>query len=340
MKLGIVGATGLVGQAFLRHLRPFFQDIEELRLFSRSQPGCLFEGKRHKTRRLEEGCFKGLDICFFSAGAEVSRKWAPRGASEGAMVIDNSSAFRQEPDIPLITPEINGGLLEPKPQIIANPNCSTIQMVMALYPLHRAFGLKEVRAASLQSASGAGRQAVERLKSGTRDVLEGRRPYETSAGGQEPAETAFNCVPYIGGIGEAGFCGEEEKIISESKKIMSAPDLKISAFTVRVPCLNSHGVAVWASLEKSPSMREIREAMSPFVRLQREGEEPPHGRMASGKKEVFVGRLRKDGLSENSWIMWIVADNLLKGASLNGLQIAENLWKKKTAGGAAGKAPR
>ncbi len=347
MKLGIVGATGLVGQAFLRHLRSFFgRELSELRLFSRSGAECLFEGKSHKTSPLRKGCFKGLDICFFSAGASVSCEWAPRAACDGAMVIDNSSAFRRDPDAPLIVPEINGHLLPPLSplpargrRIISNPNCSTIQLAMALYPLHKTFGLNEVRVVSLQSASGAGRQALDRLRSGSMDILTGKKPYE-----MEALETAFNCVPYIGEIGPNGFCGEEEKIIHESRKIMGAPGLKISAFTVRVPCLNSHGEAVWLSLKKPASQGQINKALEPFVRLQKAGEGPPHGRQASGKREVFAGRIHKDGISENSLVMWLAADNLLKGASINGLQIAEALWKRRSGrpepGGAAKKGGR
>lgn len=327
MNLGLVGATGLVGQRFLKLLADFDGKIQELRLFSRSQKPCVFKGKTYQTLPLKAGCFAGLDICFFSAGGEVSRQWAPQAEKEGVIVIDNSSVFRRDKDKLLVVPEINGNLLAYKPQIISNPNCSTIQLVMALYPLYQKFGLEEVRVVSLQSISGAGRQAVNTLKEESQDILNSQKPYET-----ETMTHAFNCVPVIGALKDQGFCEEEEKIMYESQKIMQTPELKISAFTVRVPCLNSHSEVVWFSLKKKPdSVSEISSALSSFVEV-REGQEfesLPHGRQASGKEGVFVGRIHPDRVSENSWIMWVVADNLLKGASLNGLQIAQKLWKLK-----------
>ncbi len=326
MKLGVVGATGLVGQRFLKILSPFQNEIKELRLFSRSNKDCYFNGQKIQTKPLKEGCFEGLDICFFSAGKEASHKWCPQAEKEKVIVIDNSSAFRKDSDKLLIVPEVNGGLLNYKPQIISNPNCSTIQLVMALHPLHQSFGLEEVRVVSLQSISGAGSAALETLKKESLSILESKKTYET-----EKMDTAFNCVPYIGSIGEDGFCEEETKIISESKKIMQIPDLKISAFTVRVPTLNSHGEIIWFSLKNSVHREDIEKALAPYVEVYKSDNDTPlpHGRHASGKESVFMSRIHKDGLSETSWVMWLVADNLLKGASLNGLQIAQKLWDIK-----------
>ena len=327
MKLGVVGATGLVGQNFLNILKPLKKDITELRLYSRSKKTCTFEGQEIPTQVLEPSCFKGLDICFFSAGGDVSRQWAIQAEKEGAIVIDNSSAFRRDSDKLLVVPEVNGSLLNYKPQIIANPNCSTIQLVMGLYPLHKAFGLKEVRVVSLQSISGAGKKTLEKLKTDSKNILESKSPYE-----KEEMEAAFNCVPYIGPMLDSGFCEEEDKIIYESKKILGDPNLNISAFTVRVPSLNSHSEVVWFSLEKNPkSVGEIESVLSTCVQVQnsQDPEKIPHGRQASGKGDVFAGRIHKDGISDNSWVMWLVADNLLKGASLNGLQIAQKLWTIK-----------
>ena len=323
MKLGIVGATGLVGQSFLSLLekkRSF--SVQELKLFSRSQKFCSFLGQKIQTQVLSSDGFKGLDMCFFSAGEEVSRIWAPQAVQEAVTVIDNSSAFRSDPDKLLIVPEINAHLLTHKAQIISNPNCSTIQLVMALQALHKSFGLQSVQVVSLQSISGAGRQALEDLKQESRDILDKKKSYE-----QEEISQAFNCVPYIGSFNSGGFCKEELKIMEESKKILNLPDLKISAFTVRVPSLNSHSEVVRFSLKKNPSTQEeVASALSPYVQVL---DPPPHARGASGKNGVFAGRIHKDSFGKNSWLMWLVADNLLKGASLNGLQIAEELWKKK-----------
>ena len=324
MKLGVVGATGLVGQNFLKLLSdvPF---VRELRLFSRRQHLVTFKDQTLETRRPEKGAFEGLDICFFSAGKEASLKWAPQVVREGAIVIDNSSAFRRDKEVPLIVPEVNGYLLQYKPQIIANPNCSTIQLVVAMAPIHRAFGLKTLRVASLQSLSGAGKKALEDLKTESREILDGKTAYEST-----DYPFAFNCIPFIGDMKESGFCEEEEKIIFETKKIMNLPQLKISTFTVRVPALNSHGEVIWCSLENPPAKADDLGAVfknSPGLAW--EESSFPHPRKASGQPEVFVGRIHRDPVAENSWIMWVVADNLLKGASLNGWQIAEKLWQIK-----------
>ena len=333
MKLGIVGATGLVGQRFLKLLARLPVSFEELRLFSRSKASLSFNKRSLHTQPLTPEGFKGLDICFFSAGADVSRQWAEEAVKQKVIVIDNSSAFRGEPAIPLVVPEINGHLLKYTPQIIANPNCTTIQLVTVLAPLQKAFQLKNIRVASLQAISGAGKKALESLKEESQAILSGRESYE-----KDDLSAAFNCMPYIGAINDRGFCEEEEKIMTESKKILELPDLKISAFTLRVPTLNSHGLAVWLSFHKPPaSLQEFKKALSGMrqIKIQEEGKSPPHGRQASGRDAVFVGRIRPDPVEDKGWIFWIVADNLLKGASLNGLQIAEKLLnlKKETAHG-------
>ncbi|MCZ0931548.1 MAG: aspartate-semialdehyde dehydrogenase [Oligoflexia bacterium] len=323
MKLGVVGATGLVGQSFLNLLEKekSFQ-IEELRLFSRSPKFCSFLGTKIQTQPLNPDVFEGLDICFFSAGADVSLKWAPQAVSKGVIVIDNSSAFRSDSDKLLIVPEVNAHLLNYKPQIISNPNCSTIQLVVALQPLEEAFGLESVHVVSLQSISGAGQKALESLKQESLEILSGKKSYK-----QEDMSYAFNCVPYIGSLNEDGFCKEEVKIMAESKKILNLPHLKISAFTVRAPCLNSHSEVVRFSLKKTASSKaELISSLSSYVKVL---DEPPHARQADGEKEVFAGRVHKDSFGENSWVMWLVADNLLKGASWNGLQIARELIKIK-----------
>ena len=321
MKLGVVGATGLVGQNFLNLLEKEKSfPIEELRLFSNSPKFCSFLGKQIQTQPLSQKAFQDLDICFFSAGADVSLEWAPQAVDQGVIVIDNSSAFRSDSDKLLIVPEVNSHLLNYKPQIISNPNCSTIQLAVALQAIERSFALESVHVVSLQSISGAGAQALEGLKKDSLAILKGEKSYK-----QKEIDHAFNCVPFIGDFNSAGFCSEEVKIMTESKKILDLPDLKISAFTVRVPCLNSHSEAVRFSIKKSAGKEEILSALSSYVEVS----ELPHARQADQEKEVFVGRVHEDPNMENSWWMWVVSDNLLKGASWNGLQIAQELVKIK-----------
>ena len=320
MKLGIVGATGLVGQKFLELLdNEPHSFVEELQLFSRRPKECHFKDQSLISESLKTNSFQDLDICFFSAGENVSRKYAPQAVREGVTVIDNSSAFRSDPDKLLIVPEINGHLLKKtQAQIISNPNCSTIPLTLALYALDKAFGLKSAHVVTLQSISGAGGTALEDLKRQSFEILRNPWKYE-----QKELSYAFNCVPYIGDTDESGFCREEQKIMSESRKILNRPDLPISAFTVRVPTLNSHCEVVRVSLEKQGlSTENLHEALAPYIKLT---DPPPHPRGASRCNEVFAGRLHKDSIGKNSWLIWLVTDNLLKGASLNGLEIAKKL---------------
>ena len=322
MKLGIVGATGLVGRTFLKLLeeRKSFP-VQELRLFSRSSQTFSVLGKSLSTQALSPEAFEGLDLCFFSAGEEVSREWATQAVQKGVIVIDNSSAFRMDKDKLLIVPEVNAHLLSPKAQIIANPNCSTIQLVVALKALEESFGLNSVQVVSLQSISGAGNSALDDLKQESLEILTEKKSYK-----KKEISHAFNCVPFIGDLEKNGFCKEEVKIMQESRKILNRPDLKISAFTVRVPCLNSHSEVVRLSLNQSAKTQELETALSKYVKLM---DPPPHARQSDQEKEVFVGRVHPDPSEKNTWWLWIVADNLLKGASWNGFQIAEEIVKLK-----------
>ena len=320
IKLGIVGATGLVGQNFLSLLEQEKKfNLEELRLFSRKTKPCSFLHQEIMTQSLSKEAFSGLDICFFSAGEAISKLWAPQAVEQGVIVIDNSSAFRLDPDKFLVVPEVNANCLEYRPQIISNPNCSTIQLLVALQGLEKAFGLESVQVVSLQSISGAGSQALESLKQESLEILSNVKSYKS-----KDIQYAFNCVPFIGEV-EDGFCKEEKKIMAESKKILNRPDLKISAWTIRVPCLNSHSEVVRFSIKKSADQNQVLKALSEYVTVL---DPPPHARQAHQEKEVFVGRLHLDPTAENTWWMWVVSDNLLKGASWNGLQIAKELIKK------------
>ena len=334
VNVGVVGATGAVGEVFLRLLEERRFPVGDLRLFASDQSEGLklkFGNQQYPVRRLQEGAFKGLDLVFFSSGDEISREWAPKAVAEGAIAVDNSAAFRMNPDFPLVVPEVNGDLIPPRgrPTIIANPNCSTIQLVVALAPLAQKFGIEAVRVASYQSVSGAGRAGIEELFSSTRLSLEGEELKESSV---FPAPIAFNCVPQIGGFDENGFCSEELKIMNETRKILRLPDLYVSAFTVRVPTLNGHAEAVWVTLKRdSVGNEEIESVLrsAPGIVLGGEpGESPdyPTQRMASGRDPVFIGRLHRDKQDPRTWLMWIVADNLRKGAALNGIQIAERIF--------------
>ena len=335
LNVGIVGATGMVGEVFLSMLEERNFPVNELRLFASqvsAGKAISFAGKNISIQTLAAGCFDGLDLVFFSSGDDISKEWAPQAARAGAWAVDNSGAFRMDPHTPLVVPEINGHLLQElkTPGIIANPNCSTIQLVVALNPLYKKFGLNAVRVSSYQSVSGAGRPAVEELSSQVEQYLDGNE----LAPKVFPHPIAFNCIPQIGSFDASGFCTEELKIMRETRKIMSLPQLKVSAFTVRVPTLNCHAETVWATLGKQASEEEITStlAQAPGVTLANNWTQGQYPMMstASGKDPVFVGRIHRDPDDNLTWMFWVVADNLRKGAALNGIQIAEEILKLKS----------
>lgn len=333
INVGVVGATGVVGETFLQLLEEREFPFGELRLFaSENSAGKTLrcQGREFPVVPLNTGCFIGLDLVFFSSGDDISKEWAPQAAAAGAIAVDNSAAFRMNDSYPLVVPEVNGDLLPKRGHgtIVANPNCSTIQLVVALAPLAKKYGLANVRVASYQSVSGAGRAGIEELISTTQKSLEGDDA-ETSATFPQPI--AFNCVPQIGRIGDDGFCTEEIKIMSETRKILRLPKLPVSAFTVRVPTLNGHAEAVWATLEKpatSPAELLSTLAEGKGIELTDPAKGPvyPTQKIASGRNPVFVGRVHRDPNDERTWLMWVVADNLRKGAALNGIQIAEHIF--------------
>ncbi len=332
VNVGIVGATGVVGETFLNLIDERDFPAGEIRLFA--SENSLGKTKKFLDREitlqvLKEGCFDGLDLVFFSSGDDISLEWAPKATKSGAFAVDNSAAFRMNDDFPLVVPEVNGDLL-PKPgspTIIANPNCSTIQLVVALAPLSLRFGLKNVRVASYQSVSGAGRDGIEELFQATRGALEAE---EATTSKIFPQPIAFNTIPQIGRFGDDGFCTEETKIMNETCKILREPKLPISAFTVRVPTMNSHAEAVWVTLAKEVGQSEIEAVLSsaPGVEFSRLDQSPayPTQKMASGKDPVYVGRVHRDRNDPYTWLMWVVSDNLRKGAALNGIQIAEKIF--------------
>ncbi len=338
LNVGVVGATGVVGETFIELLQERKFPVADLKLFaSDASLGMtrVLNAKEYPVTTLNDDCFKGLDIVFFSAGENISQKWAPVAVASGAYAIDNSSAFRMNDDYPLVVPEVNGDLLRSckAPTIIANPNCSTIQLVVALAPLQKKFGIESVRVASYQSVSGAGRDGMSELVESTAVDLNRLKTNgdRANAGKIFPKNIAFNSIPQIGEFDDSGFCGEEKKIIFETKKILRQNDLRVSAFTVRVPTLNSHAEAVWVTLKTQDIAKaSLEECLDQGEGLELVGlnsaEKYPTQSFASGKDPVYVGRVHSEYDSRDTWMMWVVADNLRKGAALNGIQIAEKLF--------------
>ncbi len=330
LKIGVVGATGMVGQTFMSILEERHFPVEELRPFaSENSLGKKIKllGKEWPIQVLKLGCFDGLDLVFFSSGDDISQEWAPQAVKSGAFAVDNSAAFRMDPSIHLVVPEVNGNLVPPgsKPQIIANPNCSTIQLVVALKPLADKFGLSEVRVSSYQAVSGAGLDGYKELLGHTDNHTNASHTAKTF-----PHQILFNCIPQIGSFDDQGYCSEEVKIMKETRKILAQPELKVSAFTVRVPALNSHSESVWFTLKTETTQNAIVEALKNFdgILVQDEPKKSiyPTPKDVSGKDPVYVGRIHRDPEDKKLWLMWVVSDNIRKGAALNGIQIAERIF--------------
>jgi len=326
LKVGLVGATGVVGETFINILEEYAQPIAELRPFaSQNSLGLNIElaGKKWPVQVLKPNCFDGLDLVFFSSGDEISKEWAPQAVKAGAFAVDNSNAFRMNSDTHLVVPEVNGHLLGPdsKAQIIANPNCSTIQLVVALKPLLDRFGLEDVTVATYQAVSGAGLPGYEELLNQTKNYQQ--PDHEPKAFSRQ---ILFNCIPQIGSFGDDGFSTEETKIMNETNKILGVSDLKVSAFTVRIPALNSHSEAVWVTLKQEATRSEVVNTLGSFEGLAVLDQDFPTALEVSGEEPVFVGRIHQDRQNKKRWLMWVVSDNLKKGAALNGLQIVEKIY--------------
>ncbi len=324
-KVGLVGATGMVGKVFVQLLAERKFPVSELRPFaSDASQGKKIElnNKSWEIKTLTTNCFEGLDLVFFSSGDDISKEWGPIAVKAGAYVIDNSAAFRMDPEIPLIVPEVNwtNEILK-KPCLIANPNCSTIQLVVALKPLRDSFGIEDVRVSSYQAVSGAGQAGYDEL-------LDQTKKYPESISSQTFArQILFNCIPQIGSFDKDGFTSEEVKIMNETRKILNEPKLKVSAFTVRVPALNAHSETVWVTLSKQINEEQIHQALSGKDGLVfiKDHNQYPTALDVSGKDPVYVGRVHKDPNDLKTWMLWIVSDNIKKGAALNGIQIAEKI---------------
>jgi aspartate-semialdehyde dehydrogenase len=329
MKVCVVGATGAVGRKMVEVLCERKFPLTELSLFASERSAgkrLTFCSQEITVRKLEKSCGKGIDIALFSAGATVSKEFAPCFAADGAVVIDNSSAFRMDTDVPLVVPEVNPEDIRLHKGIIANPNCSTIQMVVVLSALHRVKKIKRVVVSTYQSVSGTGQKAIDELKAQVADLYEGKKP-EVKV---YPYQIAFNLLPHIDVFMENGYTKEEMKMVNEIKKIMHS-DFSLTATTVRVPVFVSHSESVNVEFYEPISSDEAKGILS-----SQEGvivmDDPatlkyPYPLMVEGRDEVFVGRIRQDFSIPGSRALnlWIVADNIRKGAATNAVQIAEKI---------------
>ena len=329
MVVAIVGASGAVGQELLAVLEQRQFPISELRLVGSERSAgtkYLFRGKEHTVRLLQhDDAFRGVDIAFVSAGAGVSRAYAEDITRFGAIMIDNSSAFRMEEDVPLVVPEVNAADALNRPRnIIANPNCTTIQMVVALRAIEQLSHIRRVRVATYQAASGAGAQAMKELETQYRQALNG----EEVTVNKFAHPLAFNLIPHIDVFTDNGYTKEEMKMYNETRKIMHS-DIKVSATCVRVPSLRAHSESIWVETEQPVSVAQAKEAFAnaPGCVLMDEPEKNiyPMPLFLSGKDEVFIGRIRKDLTDECGLSFWCVSDQIRKGAALNAVQIAEYL---------------
>lgn len=331
LNVALVGATGAVGRVFLEILeqRPF--PINHLRLLASKRSAGTRVSVRGQELMVKEATldsFDGVDIVFISAGAGVSRQLAPAAVEKGALVIDKSSAFRMAPHVPLVIPEVNGQDVEDHQGIIATPNCSTIQLVMALHPLHRINPIKRIVVDTYQSASGAGAGAINELREQTRALSQGKSVTVEAL----PHQIAFNLFPHIDDFLPDGYTKEEEKMMAETRKILHDQSIGISATCVRVPVYTCHGEAVHLEFENPMDPREASHLLSEMPGVTVMGDSAvdsyPMPWDLAGTDDVYVGRIRKDPSISNGLAMWIVADNLRKGAALNALQIAEEVLSR------------
>lgn len=329
VNVAIVGVSGAVGQEMLDVLTRREFPVRTLRVIgSKRSAGSTvtFRGETLTVETLRPETFAGVDVALFSAGASVSREWAPRAVAAGAVVVDNSSAFRQDPAVPLVIPEINGKDVQGHRGIIANPNCTIAVSLMALAPLHREFGLRRVIAASYQAVSGTGAKAIAELREQVAALGTG----EPVVPRVYPHQIAFNVLPHIDSFKEDGYTGEEQKMQNEARKILHLPGLRLSATCVRVPVYRAHSVAINAEFERPVSLERARAVLenAPGLRV---ADDPAHNvyptpLACAGQDDCQVGRLRLDCALNNGLALWVAGDQLLKGAALNAVQIAELLF--------------
>ena len=328
LNVAILGATGRVGQELIKVLEERKFPVNEFRPLAsaRSKDAQIaFNGKMYAVQEPSEAAFKGVDLVLASAGADISEKLSPLAVKQGAVVIDNSNAFRMDPEVPLVVPEVNGPALKNHKGIIANPNCSTAQLVVPLKPLHDAAGLKRVIVSTYQSVSGAGKEAMDELELQTRALSEGKE-YKPQV---FQHQISYNLIPHIDKFLPNGYTKEEMKVVQETQKILGLPDLAVTCTAVRVPVFISHSESVLVELEKPLSPDEARKilANAPACEIMDDPSNAvyPTPLDAAGKDPVYVGRIRIDTSSANGLNFWVVADNLRIGAALNAVRIAEYL---------------
>ena len=330
--IAIAGATGAVGRKMLAILEERNFPVDDLKLLASTRSAgkfLEFKGEKIAVEELRQNSFVNMDIALFSAGAGISREFAPAAVKSNCVVIDNSSAYRMEKDIPLVVPEVNSDAIGDNPGIIANPNCSTIQMVMVLKPIHEKFKIKRVVVSTYQSVSGSGQKAIDELKNQTRDLFSGNE-IRTNV---YPHQIAFNCLPHIDKFLDNGYTKEEMKMINETRKILGDDSVQVCPTTVRVPVFYSHSEALNIETEgpiTGSAVKELLKAQSGIsVVDDPQNNEYPLAIEGEDKNEVFVGRIRDDISCERAVNLWVVSDNLRKGAALNAVQIAELLISRR-----------
>jgi aspartate-semialdehyde dehydrogenase len=339
IRVAILGATGAVGTEILELLHSRNFPLAELKLLASPRSAgrtISFQGEELPVEAVSETSFENVDVVLASAGGSTSKAWASKAVERGAVVIDNSSAFRMNPDVPLVVPEINPDAAATHQGIIANPNCTTILMAMAVWPLHQVQPVQRIVAATYQSASGAGMRAMEELKSQALAILKGETPTTECF----PYPLAFNLFPHNTPLNEQGYCEEEMKMVNETRKIFNAPEIRISATCVRVPVLRAHSEAINLEFAQPMSVAKARDVLAnaPGVRLVEDWQANyfPMPFDASGRDEVLVGRIRQDLSHPCGLELWLCGDQIRKGAALNAVQIAEllvarNLLRSTTA---------
>ncbi len=333
VNVAVIGAKGAVGHEIIHLLEKRKFPVEEFRPFGSSRTKgaeILFNGRKYASQELkcQPGEFKGIDIVLSSPGASVSKQFAPHAIKDGALIIDNTSAFRMDPQVPLVVPEINGADIFKHKGIIANPNCSAIIMLMAIAPLHRKHRIRRVLCATYQAVSGAGAKAMQELEDQSREILAGKKPTKSIF----PHQIAFNLFSHNASIEQDGYNGEELKMVQEAKKILHDENIRIVTTCIRVPVMRAHTEVLYIEFEKPVKPEEAKEILrnSPGIEIQDDAKNNhfPMPIEASNRENVLVGRIRKDLSCENGLAMMVSGDQLWKGAALNAVQIAEE-WLKK-----------
>lgn len=339
-RVAILGATGAVGTELLELLEERSFPVSELKLLASERSAgkkLPFKGKELSVEPVSEDALEGVDLVLASAGGSISKIWAPKAVEKGAVIVDNSSAFRMNPEVPLVVPEVNPEAVVNHKGIVANPNCTTILMAVGIFPLHKVKPIKRIVVATYQSASGAGAQAMEEVKNQSIDILEGKEPVAKVF----PYPIAFNLFPHNSPLNSAGYCEEEMKMVNETRKIFNNQDIRITATCVRVPVLRAHSEAINLEFETPFNVEEAREILgkSTGVKLIEDWQANyfPMPLDATGKDDVLVGRIRQD-ISNNCGLeLWLCGDQIRKGAALNAVQIAELLAEKNLLGAKANK---